>query len=271
MPAVVIDGIVYVPGGFLGPLGSNALEAYDVENDRWQRLESMPQARHHLMAAAHAGKLYVFGGSAPIGFSATSSAWRYDPALDSWEKLSSMPEARMSGAAVTLGDTIYIVGGAGDSQQILAFEIPSGDWRLLPGPAQPREHTAAAAYQGELWIIGGRWSSTGELRSVEIYDPVRETWRSGADLLTARGGFAVAVLGSHIFVAGGEVILSGRETLASVEIYNPELDEWEPGPALPFAVHGVDGVAFGGQLLIMGGSDRAAGIQNEGRVQIYGP
>ena len=271
MPAVEIDGLIYVPGGFSGPLGTDDLEAYDIALDRWTRLAPMPEGRHHLMAAAHQGTLYVFGGSVAVGWSASASAWRYDPASDAWEELTDMPEPRMAGAAVTLGETIYIVGGVGDSDQLLAYDPANEAWQTHSGPRQPREHTAAVAYQGELWVIGGRWSGAGELKSVEIFDPVEGTWRDGPALQIARGGFAAETVGDRILVAGGEVILTGREALASVEIYDPELESWIVGPELPFAVHGVDAAAYQGRVYLLGGSDRAAGIRNMGRVQSYAP
>ncbi|HET7090058.1 MAG TPA: hypothetical protein VFL17_15585, partial [Anaerolineae bacterium] len=59
MPAVVLDGMIYVPGGFGG---ESRLERYDPIADEWEALADMPDGRHHLMAAAHDGYLYVFGG-----------------------------------------------------------------------------------------------------------------------------------------------------------------------------------------------------------------
>jgi len=271
MPAVEIDGMIYVPGGFSGPLGTDDLEAYDIALDRWTRLAPMPEGRHHLMAAAHQGQLYVFGGSVAVGWSASASAWRYHPASDAWEELADMPEPRMAGAAVTLGETIYVVGGVGDSDQLLAFDPVNESWRTYPGPRQPREHTGAVAYQRELWVIGGRWSGAGELQSVEIFDPREATWRDGPALQVARGGFAAETVGDRILVAGGEVIMTGREALASVEIYDPELESWIAGPDMAFAVHGIDAATYQGRFFLLGGSDRPAGIRNEGRVQIYAP
>ena len=44
MPAVEIDGLIYVPGGFGG---DDVLEAYEPAGDRWLRLADMPDRRHH--------------------------------------------------------------------------------------------------------------------------------------------------------------------------------------------------------------------------------
>ncbi|MGH2525097.1 MAG: kelch repeat-containing protein, partial [Anaerolineales bacterium] len=112
MPAAALDGLIYVPGGFgvtdVGLIGGTAtLEGYDPAADVWRTLAPMPQPRHHLMAVAHNGKLYIFGG-AQGGFSPTATAWVYDPAADAWADLAPLPEPRMSGAAVALGDYLYV-------------------------------------------------------------------------------------------------------------------------------------------------------------------
>ena len=62
MPAVTIGDSIYVPGGFGGPV---RLDRYNPERDQWQTLAQMPAGRHHLMATAYEGRLYLFGGAPP--------------------------------------------------------------------------------------------------------------------------------------------------------------------------------------------------------------
>ena len=81
MPAALLDGLIYLPGGFGG---EQALEAYDPAADRWHSLAPMPEGRHHLMAAAHAGRVYIFGGARSGGWEPSATARLYDPAEDSW-------------------------------------------------------------------------------------------------------------------------------------------------------------------------------------------
>src|SRR3990172_13431223 len=62
MPAVALDGLIYVPGGFGGEA---AFEAYDPLTDTWQSLPLLPDGRDHLMAAAPGGgvtaqRIYIF-------------------------------------------------------------------------------------------------------------------------------------------------------------------------------------------------------------------
>jgi hypothetical protein len=268
MPNVTLGDWIYVPGGFGGP---DRLERFDPATNQWQALANMPGGRHHLMATAYGDQLYVFGGAEAPGGTATNTVWLYDPAADLWQELAPMPEARSAGAAVTLGDKIYIAGGAGGSEALLEFTPGEGSWRVLRGPTQPREHIGAVVYQDEIWVLGGRWLGVGELATVEIYSPTSNDWRNGPRLNVARAGFAAAIVNNHIMAAGGEVVLSGLETLDSLEILAPESMSWELGPKLLTPVHGVGGAAFEDHFFLLGGSIKAGAIENEGQVQRYGP
>jgi N-acetylneuraminic acid mutarotase len=268
MPAVSLEGWIYVPGGFGD---ESRLDRYDPAADQWQPLADMPAGRHHLMAVAYAGQLYVLGGAQAGGWAPANTVWRYDPAANIWSELGVMPEARLAGAAVSLGDKIYIAGGVGGSEELLEFTVTNGQWRSLPGPHQPREHVSAVAFQDELWLLGGRWAGMGELATVEIYNPATATWRDGPPMNIARAGFAAAVVRQQLMVAGGEVIINAQETLASFEILALESDMWQLGPDLPYPMHGVGGAEAAGRFLLLGGSRRAGAIENEGQVQIYEP
>jgi N-acetylneuraminic acid mutarotase len=63
MPAAVLDGKIYIVGGFVDVLkyGSqltNSLEVYDPAADTWTELAPMPVGRDHHTLAAYDGKLY---------------------------------------------------------------------------------------------------------------------------------------------------------------------------------------------------------------------
>lgn len=266
MPAVTLADWVYVPGGFGGEA---RLDRYNPTVDQWETLADMPAGRHHLMAAAYADSLYIFGGAQASSWNPTNTVWQYDPATNTWSDRGVMPEQRLAGAAVALDHKIYVVGGVGGSENLLEFTPESSQWRLLPGPVQPREHVNALAFQGELWVLAGRWPGVGELATVEIFDPAHETWRNGPALNIARAGFAAAVVQQQLMVAGGEVIINGRETLDSLEIFAPGQNSWQLGPILPVPMHGVGGAEFQERFLLLGGSREAGAIKNEGQVQIY--
>ena len=59
-----------------------------------------------------------------------------------------------------------------------------------------------ASFQGKIWVAGGcnAWNA---IRSVEIYDPLTNSWKEGPSLSTPRRGCGLAVHQGHLIVVGG--------------------------------------------------------------------
>jgi N-acetylneuraminic acid mutarotase len=182
-----------------------------------------------------------------------------------------MPERRLGGAAVALNEKLYLVGGVGGSAALLEYDPATDTWTTRASLAQPRDHVAAAALDGEIYALGGRWSGVGELASVEIYNPANDAWRPGPGMPRPHAGFSAAAVAGHILAAGGEIILTGNETLRAFEIFNAETGVWAGGPDLPYPIHGVAAAALDGRFYLLGGSARAGAIENPGYVMIYTP
>jgi len=268
MPAAVLNGLIYVPGGFGG---ETVFQTYEPVTGVWDDLAPLPEGRHHLMAAAAGGKVFVFGGAAAGSWEPTDRVYAYNPSTDSWGSAASMPEPRLSGAAVMLNEKIYIVGGVGGTQSLLEYDPANNGWRSLAAASQPREHFAAVALNGLLYALGGRWAGVGELISIEVYDPVKDVWREGPPLLRPQSGFGAAVLRGQIVTAGGEIIINGNETLTTLAVFDPGTQAWGFAPQMPIPLHGEAVAAVGGHLYIIGGSSRAGAIENLGRVITYVP
>ncbi len=261
----LIDGLIYVPGGWGG---ESVLEAYDPGSGEWTTLADLPDGRHHFMTTVHNGKLYLFGGSPANAYRASNNSWVYDPATDSWSEIASLPEARMGGAAVTLDEMIYIVGGETPSgaQPNLRYDPVTDSWSQIAAMNQFREHTAAVVWEGQIYVFGGWWRGSGELTSMEIYNPASDSWREGPAMSVARGGLAAEVHNGRIFVIGGEILSSSRRTEAVVEVFDPVSESWSTGTSLPSGLHGFPLISFDGSLWILGGSNQAGSEQNDGLI-----
>src|SRR5258705_10277730 len=136
----------------------------------------------------------------------------------------------------------------------------------LASLSESHEHTAATALDGKIYALGGRWSDSGELTSVEVYDPATDSWLAAPSMQIARGGFAAVALDKKIYVFGGEVLTGENHALTSVEIFDPQRGIWEFGSDLPLALHGVPAVNVDGTVYVLGGADRAGAISNQGLV-----
>ena len=111
--AAASDGqFVYVVGGrALSPdKNSAALERYDPEADRWQRLPDMPTKRGGIAAAIVAGHLFAVGGETPTRV--LGAVQSYSIASKAWSNAPSMRTPRHGTTMVAIGRTLYSLGGA---------------------------------------------------------------------------------------------------------------------------------------------------------------
>ena len=273
MPNVVLDGRIYLVGGF-NEFGAATplVEAYEPATDKWYELASLPLWMHHTAIAAANGKLYVLGGYVNDGFTASDRVFAYDPTTDTWEEKSSMPTARGAHVAVTVGDKIYVIGGedingpvGSEYEDALAthelYDPATDSWTKLAPMPTPREHLAAAAIDGQIYVVGGRRQSGFSLtnrRILERYDPATDMWTSLAPMLTARGGLAAAALYGKLYVFGGEYFTpTGRGVFAQNEEYDPATDQWRAMAPMPLPRHGFGAVAVGDTIYVIGGGPQA--------------
>ena len=130
--------------------------------------------------------------------------------------------------------------------------------------------SAAAVLNGEIYVVGGRWSGVGERTTVEIYTLETDSWRFGPELDVARSGHAVVALKGDLYAIGGEVLGSG-DALAAVERLPAGTSSWERGPPLPVGLHGVPALADGETIYLLGGSQAGGAIENDGVVYSWTP
>jgi hypothetical protein len=239
---------LYVLGGYGDPRG---FKRYDTVLDRWARLPDLPAGRDHLAAFVLADAVWYSGGEPNGDGDQLQPGFRYDIASATWTPAPVLRPGFGSHAAVLFGRA-YIGSEDGSLQE---FDPRQGAARTIrPAGSIARDHSQVVAFLGEIWMIAGR---APETTSVSIYDPITERWRFGPPLGRARGGFAAAVLGQQIVVAGGEVLGGGTRLERSLEVYAAGADGWVFGPELPLAVHGVGGAAVGTRFYLLGGSTRA--------------
>jgi len=259
---------------------------YDPARDAWTKKKKMPVPAHHIALAELNGKIYVFGGfKAPdekkFGWVPINNSWEYDPGQDSWKALKAMPTTRGSAAAAVVEGKIYVIGGGGQASGVAdpvlvpdgsnrslsaneEYDPASDSWRERAPLPTARNHTAAAAVNGKIYVIGGRIGAPfiGTSRNtdiVETYDPATDRWSVGAAFMpTARSGHAAGVYKGRIFVAGGEQrdrrMVGGYITM---EAYDPATNSWNSLPSMTWPRGGFAGAIAGNRFYMMGGTVQA--------------
>lgn len=188
----VLGGDILTEAGERRP--TTLVNVFDPATGALSRAPDLPVALPAPVALVAGGRLWVVGARdrmergqmASIGKGET--VWRVEP-----EALPRM--WALAGAA--LGEELYLLV---PDTGLAVFDPVTKQWRLIPGPSQPRS-SQVAAWHGELWIMGGcdraDWSET------HIYNPQLRTWRTGPSLPLPLAWGAAAVLNDQLVVTGG--------------------------------------------------------------------
>ncbi len=267
--AVELGGRVYVIGGLDG-LGraSTAVEVYAPASGRWSPGPRLPEGRHHAAAAAVGNTLYVVGGFSGLTFRPHAEVYALAATSSVWVLRAPLPAARGALTANVIDGKLYAYGGV-DSRGVtgaLTIYDPSRDqWLSATSSPTIREHHAAAALGGKLYVAGGRQVGISHnLSSLEIYDPATGQWSSGTPMPTARGGVGGAAFDGLFAVAGGE---QSSGTFSTLEAFDPASGRWLTLPPLPTPRHGLGLVTVGDALYALAGGKRP-GLSVSGSVEV---
>ena len=225
--SIVVRDQLYVIGGFssassvfdsieVAPvMTDSSLGAFTVVSTRLLR------ARADFATALVGGYLYVIGGS--DGTTAIASIERApiaaDGTLGAFEDAGSLVTARSGHVAAVLGNSLYVFAGADAAGQELALveraainlDGSVGAFEMLASQlTAARARPALAVYGNSVYIIGGRTS--GGARSdvdTSVFDTSGElagfAQARTSNLVTARYGHSVVVIGNYVYAIGGTV------------------------------------------------------------------
>lgn len=274
----VLNGRIYVAGGLLSPnTGYSAhFEAYDPVQDRWTRLATLPEARHHIALAAEGGVIYALGGFSG-GFprwQAQAEVFVYDPAADRWRTGVPLPAPRTEGVTAAVQGKLYVIGGRvranaqashfndhEDTTLTEVFDISTGRWSRATAAPTARNSAASAVIDGKIYVVGGRQAikqPDGSLRQVnvptlEVFDPATGQWTTRAPMPQAQGGLAAAAHAGKLFVFGGEQWVPEQRVFSESWVYDPAADRWSALPSLPTPRHGLGAATIGDRIHVFGG------------------
>lgn len=260
--ATVVENKIYVAGGFAGPNQNftgttDAFHVYDPSSDRWTSLAPLPKKLQHFGIATLDNKIYVTGGYTDDDFELDNkAAYVFDPQGangGSWSPVADLPAERAAHSSVAVGGRLYVVGGVGsDAAAIRAYNPATNTWDAGRAPLPSlREHLTAAVVNNRIYVISGRWS-TGNVGTVEEYDPATNAWTPRASIPTPRSGITSGVIEGKIHVTAGEGHPSGA-TISSHEVYDPATDTWATFPSMPTARHGLASGVVNGRWYVIGG------------------
>lgn len=232
------NGQIYAIGGWSDnaePIAT--VEAYDPVKNKWTRKADIPTPRGALSTCVVNGKIYAIGGAAVPKILPTVEV--YDPATSKWTKKADMPTARYGLSAAAVSGKIYAIGGAIDNPgpaipTVEEYDPMTDTWTKKADMPTARHALSTSVVNGEICAIGGsQWNGVRWVVSptVEVYDPVTDTWTKKADMPTARVILnSTCVVNGRIYAIGG---WDGDVVLPTVEAYDPATDRWTREPDMP--------------------------------------
>jgi Kelch motif len=195
-------------------------------------------------------------------------------AAEAWRTLARSTLARTEVAAARIGDGAYVVrgfaapGGA-TSDIVERYDLRLDRWARVKPIPQAVNHAAAAAYEGELYVVGGYTAAdglAGETNALWRYEPVPARWTKLRGAPTARGALVAGVIGDRLYVAGGA---RDGTALATLEIYDLRRRRWSRGPSMPTAREHLAGTVHDGAFYVLAG--RAGRLGNLRVAERYVP
>mmetsp|Transcript_25430 Transcript_25430/g.38081 ORF Transcript_25430/g.38081 Transcript_25430/m.38081 type:complete len:174 (-) Transcript_25430:46-567(-) len=118
--AAVLDGQLYVVGGYEGNRRLSSAEVYNPATKCWSLITNMNHKRSNCAAVSLCGKVIVVGGYDGEGkFLAACEA--YNPTTRQWSSIPSMQTKRSGCAAVGVDGTLYVMGGQDAREDDLSY------------------------------------------------------------------------------------------------------------------------------------------------------
>jgi hypothetical protein len=194
----VVGTDIYLPGGYTGSY-IDTLQVYHTTTDTWEVVatDPVPAALSGPACTGYNGRVYVFGGRTASAYEATT--YIYDPAAapgSRWTSGATIPVAAGYGDAIAVGGYLYYAGmrnSSADLADVHRYDPVADAWVAMPSLTTPRGGARMWAYEGNLAVGGGGWSSY--LNSVEVYDlstGTGGTWTTGNSLIAGSRTFAAA-------------------------------------------------------------------------------
>jgi N-acetylneuraminic acid mutarotase len=151
-----------------------------------------------------------------------------------WRYVAPLPTKRTNLATAELRGLVYAIGGyieSGPSDLVETYNPRTGRWAKGLSLPQRRAGPAAASLNGLLYVAGGELSDATFTRSVVVYDPRKNTWRSVAPMRTARERHKLVAAGGYLYAIGGDnkanpPVAGEVKSLTTVERYDPKSNSW---------------------------------------------
>jgi len=258
-------GKVYIAGGigYQPPSDTPAMasmEIYDPNTDTWQEAADMNIPRAALSLTVLNDKIYAIGGaSSRLTWGQSGTVVEvYDPVKDKWTRMKDLPFQICDHRAYPWKNGIFLVGGS--SHEILdpynkfsKFYTPlSGKIFNKASMHSIRSTFASSIYNDKIYVFGGMKTGADQgTRLAEVYDPLKNTWKSIANMPFKGFAQAAVTVNDKIWLLGGCERWHLQKT---VYTYDPINNSWTRLPDLPEPRAYLSAEYINGKIYVFGGT-----------------
>ncbi|MBI3096757.1 MAG: hypothetical protein HYY93_00705, partial [Planctomycetes bacterium] len=265
--SVAYNGHLYVIGGSNGSALNDVQYAPINANGTvgsWTGTTAFTTGRYSHTSVAHNGYLYLMGGYGGGYLSdAQYAPINADGTVGAWTTTTAFTTARAGHASVAYSGYMYVIGGTdggGYFNDVQYAPINAdgtvGAWTTTTAFATARDGHTSVAYNGYLYVIGGRDLSVwyGDVQRAPINaNGTVGTWTATAAFTIAREDHTSAVSNGNLYVLGGQTPAYLNDV--QVAPINPHgtVGAWAATTAFTTARRSHASVAYNGYVYVIGG------------------
>lgn len=211
------------------------ISVYNPSLDSWKQTQRKLPIKASFMTSCILGdKVMLSGGVSftEIEWTFYNNVYLYDPIKDSFEVKNPYPLKNGDLNICNLNGNIYGVGGSDTNfysvNNVYVYNAINDTWQPKAPLNIARIGASLVVFNGKIYTIGGILKSETEntpLKSVEVYDPINDSWTLVSNMISSRIDMYACILDTMIFVMGGKTSLGGPP-LKTLQIYVPESDQW---------------------------------------------
>lgn len=254
-------------------IGAGLISTYSTaraQENPWTQKAEMPEGTHNHAAVTIDDKIFIVGGRSTVNW-----LCEYDPSADTWTTKAPMPTSRTLATACHVNGKIYAIGGLHGAYQpamsiVEQYDTATNTWTAKTPMPTPR-FAPGSVVDGKIYVIGGMTSGpaywVGMRDTVEIYDPLTDSWSIGESMPTERTWFTTSVVDGKIYAIGG-IQGAYQPALSIVEEYDPVTDSWTAKSPMPTGRAGHAAAVLDGIIYIIGGGPFTSGYSI---VEAYDP
>ena len=213
-------------------------QRYDPVFNIWVTLELGGSHRTEYLDCR--GQLYAIHIDDSETTGKTSTVKKFDVESYSWLSFhSSESGCRYDSCFVAAGNCLYVLGGEATRNYshpeyvtvAERFDTLGHQWEKIADMQQERGEAFGVAFQGKIFVAGGKDRSRKELNSCEVYNITTDEWQFIGNLNVPRSHGSMLCVNGTIYVLGGS-----RPRYANaytVEIYDPVGNKWTQKTTIP--------------------------------------